>query len=187
VSNLGQVWQSKSDAQVRAAIENLKDYSLDAQAAIRAEFERRQMESGLTEEEEVVAKENREHPDLASRGDRLSAQTVDWLIVMSPFLIVFALFKVSELLGTINEVIAYVFMLWYALFSDSFRGGQSWGKRVVNIDVVDQVTRKPCRRWQSVARNAPSLFLGPIDWLPIFGKRRLRLGDLMAGTIVIKK
>jgi uncharacterized RDD family membrane protein YckC len=53
------------------------------------------------------------------------------------------------------------------------------------VRVVDARTGEPCTYRQSFIRNILLTFLGPIDWLFIFGERHQRLGDKAAGTIVV--
>ncbi|MGV3517710.1 hypothetical protein [Luteitalea sp.] len=50
---------------------------------------------------------------------------------------------------------------------------------------MDATSEAPCSSWQSFVRNLSLLILGVIDWAFIFGKRRQRLGDKLAHTVVI--
>ncbi len=52
--------------------------------------------------------------------------------------------------------------------------------------VVDARTGQPCTFGQSFVRNLLLSILGFIDWLFIFGRKRQRLGDMAAPTLVIK-
>ena len=76
--------------------------------------------------------------------------------------------------------------LLYAVFADGLPGGQSVGKRVLDIAVVDVKSRKPCSYWQSLQRNVSLLLLCGLDVLPAFGQRRQRWGDAVAGTEVVQ-
>lgn len=51
--------------------------------------------------------------------------------------------------------------------------------------VVSEKTGASCTFGQSLLRNILLMVLGPLDWIFIFGERRQRLGDKLAGTIVI--
>jgi uncharacterized RDD family membrane protein YckC len=82
-------------------------------------------------------------------------------------------------------VITCLFAFLYTLLADGLEGGQSWGKRMVGIRVVSMQTGTPCSFGQSFIRNLLLMILGPIDWIFIFGDRRQRLGDKLAGTIVV--
>jgi uncharacterized RDD family membrane protein YckC len=57
---------------------------------------------------------------------------------------------------------------------------------MLGMRVIDEKTRQPCTFWQSFVRNLILHLLGPIDWIFIIGERRRRLGDMLAGTIVVK-
>ena len=53
------------------------------------------------------------------------------------------------------------------------------------MHVIDARTQVPCCYGQSFVRNLLLAVLGPIDWIFIFGDRHQRLGDIVAGTVVI--
>lgn len=104
---------------------------------------------------------------------------------------VLLLIMVSEILTTytpksFHEPLEYAFLpLWvlYALFKDSF-GGQSIGKRVVGIRVVNNATEKPCSYMKSFIRNIVLIF-GIFDQAFLFTKEKRRLGDVIANTRVV--
>jgi uncharacterized RDD family membrane protein YckC len=52
--------------------------------------------------------------------------------------------------------------------------------------VVNASNGSPCSYCQSFLRNIFQVF-GFFDWLFVFGKKRQRLGDIAAGTIVVRK
>jgi uncharacterized RDD family membrane protein YckC len=132
-------------------------------------------------------------PPLASLGDRLAAQFIDWAVA-------FAIVAVPE--GLLLMIVGLrgggmvaggpvllLFMLCalsYLLFSDSFPGGQSYGKRLMGLACIDANTGRPCSVWQSLVRNGLLHALGWIDWIFIFGSKCQRLGDKAANTIVIR-
>ena len=72
--------------------------------------------------------------------------------------------------------------------------GQSWGKRAMDLMVVNIKTNKPCTKSKSLARNLviSGLQLIPyIDWLIVpvavlADDNGRRLGDKAAGTMVIQ-
>jgi uncharacterized RDD family membrane protein YckC len=74
----------------------------------------------------------------------------------------------------------------YLLLADALPHGQSFGKRVLDIAVIDQRTLQPCTFPQSLLRNLLLAFLGIFDWIFIFGGMRQRLGDMAAKTIVVR-
>jgi uncharacterized RDD family membrane protein YckC len=119
---------------------------------------------------------------LASLSQRFNAQFVDGLA--APVLAIVA-YQIAELLGLPTWVI---FLAWalYLLLCDGFPKGQSLGKMLTKIAVVDAHTNQPCKYGQSVLRNAPLMVLGFFDAIFIFGKERRRLGDLLASTKVVR-
>ena len=123
---------------------------------------------------------------LASLGDRLGGQIVDALIsfVIAAALILPAML-IDDDVAVIAVPLAVILASAYLLLADGLEGGQSYGKRLLSTAVVDRVTGRPCTFGQSFVRNILLSILGPIDWIFIFGKKRQRLGDKAAGTVVI--
>ena len=117
------------------------------------------------------------HKDLAPLSKRFIGQVLDGLVGL-------ILVVVGILLGL--AALGIPLGSLYILLSDGFSNGQSWGKRVVRTKVVVEKTLEPCSVGLSLLRNITLVVLGPIDWLFIFGLKRQRLGDLLAGTIVVK-
>ncbi len=74
----------------------------------------------------------------------------------------------------------------YFLLRDGFRAG-SLGKRICGLRVVDARSGAPCRRLQSVVRNLILLAVGAADLLvPLFRADGRRIGDRVAGTVVVR-
>jgi uncharacterized RDD family membrane protein YckC len=119
---------------------------------------------------------------LASLGDRLLARFLD---IMTACAIAALAFLLARWLDG-PEMIALVAWLAYMLFSDGFSGGQSLGKKLVSIAVMQKGSGNPGKYWQSVGRNIPWLVLAMLDWIFIFGESRRRLGDYLANTEVVK-
>jgi uncharacterized RDD family membrane protein YckC len=126
-------------------------------------------------------------PEPAELGQRIRGQTVDGLFAALPFFIAGIISSFSEQLGASLLYFAIPYFFFYVIFCDGFRGGQSYGKRVLRMVVVDKTTGKPCSYLQSVLRNTPLCFLGILDWIFVLGKEKQRLGDMLANTIVVKK
>ena len=131
--------------------------------------------------------------DYAPLWKRALGQFIDGIIFTTPA------FMVGFLLGadyiqegaqvTIFLSAAAVFVCAacvYLLLADALPGGRSLGKRMLGISVVSEASGRPCTITQSLVRNLLVVFLGPIDWLFIFGRKHQRLGDKVAGTIVIE-
>jgi uncharacterized RDD family membrane protein YckC len=121
--------------------------------------------------------------DLASLDERFLAHLIDLFIYIG--ILSLSIF-VSLSFFRIGFFLAILAIL-YLLFSDAFKGGQSIGKRLMEIQVVDATSRKPCTAFKSLIRNLSLTFLGMFDWGFIFSEKRQRLGDKLANTIVIKK
>jgi uncharacterized RDD family membrane protein YckC len=121
----------------------------------------------------------------ASRTSRLFGQIVDGFIGAGPFVVAVIFMSFSDTLGVIFFAAAIAWSLFYYFFADGFSGGQSFGKRMLDMHVIDAKARTPCGYGQSFVRNLLLAILGPIDWIFIFGQRHQRLGDMIAGTVVI--
>jgi uncharacterized RDD family membrane protein YckC len=143
--------------------------------------------------------------ELAGLGSRFFAQIVDWLIkiVVAVFLL-FILFmialatEVAKLLAdpstagiAIGFALLYVFFLGYGIFFEAFRNGQTPGKWCTGIRVIQQsgasvdFVSAGIRNFLAIADFLPALLLGAI--LIQSTTRRQRLGDMAAGTIVVRE
>ena len=127
-----------------------------------------------------------DNQNLGSLSDRLLGQILDSFVAIGAIVAAAILTAVSPRIGAVAMIAAIGYALFYILFADGFAGGQSYGKRVAHTAVVDATTGKPCTFGQSFLRNLLLAILGIIDWVFIFGKKRQRLGDKAANTIVVK-
>lgn len=123
---------------------------------------------------------------LATLGDRAAAQFVDTVIAIGIILLSSIPYAISESIGNATLACGFIVGMGYIAFSDGFRNGQSYGKRLMKTAVVDATTGQPCSFGQSFARNVLLPVLGWIDWVFIFGEKRQRLGDRAANTLVIR-
>ncbi len=123
--------------------------------------------------------------EYATRWQRFLGQFLDGLIYTA---IVFipAMILGAFLRENLVVVIAMLPALWYLLFQDGMPGGQSLGKKGVDTRVIDARTGRPCSYGQSFLRNLSLIVLSWIDWIFIFGEKHQRLGDKLAGTVVVK-
>lgn len=124
--------------------------------------------------------------ELAHPGKRYQGQFIDGLIAIFLFFTTNYVLGFIELDANIAGAIKLIIPISYFVFSDALPGGQSLGKKPLGIKVVSKTTGKPCNLLQSFMRNAFSPFLGIIDAVLILGKKRQRLGDMFANTIVVK-
>ena len=133
----------------------------------------------------------------ASVGERMLALTIDY------FCLAIYTIGISILLGKLNIhafsgfsffflfIIIYLPVLCYSLLCEVFNRGQSLGKRLLNIRVVKADGSTPglssyFLRWLLFPIDVP--ITGGLGLLVILlSKNRQRLGDLAAGTIVIKE
>lgn len=122
--------------------------------------------------------------NLASRGKRFVAHSID-MIIATFFVIVLTL--ILEKIGEAASYLGILFAVLYIFCADAFQGGQSYGKRIMGICVVDATSGKPCTLMKSFIRKLSWVLLGGIDSLFIFSGKRQRLGDRLANTIVIDK
>lgn len=122
---------------------------------------------------------------LAGLGSRWLGQVLDGLIALAIVLIF--LIPVNYFVTAENARVTILFTGYfgYLLLSDGFRGGQSWGKKIMKTAVIDSYDGKPCTYRQSLIRNILQV-LSIFDWMFIFGQKRQRLGDKAAGTIVVR-
>ena len=121
----------------------------------------------------------------ASRSDRLFGQLIDGAIGGAPILAGVLLAYATNGLSALVLGIGALWSIFYYLFADGFSKGQSFGKRWLGIYCVSQRTGDACSFGQSFLRNFLLAALGPVDWIFIFGEKHQRLGDKLAGTIVV--
>ena len=123
-------------------------------------------------------------PELAHPAKRLLGQFLDGLIAY--LLWIFAFYLLHNIIGNhFSLIIASITSLAYFLFSDALTNGQSIGKKLLDIKVIDKETMQPCSLTQSFLRNI-TFPLGIFDWIFIFFGSHRRLGDFIASTIVVK-
>jgi uncharacterized RDD family membrane protein YckC len=128
---------------------------------------------------------------LANRGYRLIANIIDsvvaYVLFFGPFF-VFDLMLKKEIPG-VFYVISLISAILYYLLNDGLPNGQSLGKKFCQIQVIDEKTRQPCQIGKSFLRNLPMVIplVNLIDIWLIFFERRKRLGDYLAGTIVVER
>lgn len=99
--------------------------------------------------------------------------------------------------------------LVYILIADGLMEGRSVGKLLVGIKVIDQDTNTACSIYKSILRNIPFGFAVLMFIIPVIGlflfiflglsvigaetyflytdMESMRIGDTLAGTVVVKK
>jgi uncharacterized RDD family membrane protein YckC len=131
-------------------------------------------------------------PTVASVGDRILAQILDWIILLA--YLVFIIW-IGSAAGINNEWYYLVSIglvpLFYTLLMEIFNQGQSIGKMIMNMQVVKLDGSSPTlssylMRWLLFLIDGPlTSYMGLI--VMVLTRNNQRLGDLAAGTVVIKK
>jgi uncharacterized RDD family membrane protein YckC len=143
------------------------------------------------------------HYILANIGNRFLAAAIDHLIQLLMMLaLYFSLWGISRwhidpslFIWAVAIAILIVFVIYWGYFVlfETFWNGQTPGKRIMKLRVVREDGR-PIRFFEAFIRN----LLRIIDILPpfsyaigvatiIFSPRSKRIGDLVAGTVVVKE
>lgn len=146
----------------------------------------------------------------ASIGKRLWAYILDGLIATALFipslLFLFGFFKELFLYGEYggyssnseqNLIIGLLLLILpfrYALIKDGIGRGQSYGKKAVDLMVINVITNEPCTKWNSTGRNILFSIICAIPYLGYLIEIILvfanpdgrKLSDLGAGTQVIE-
>lgn len=122
--------------------------------------------------------------NLAHPGKRFQGQFIDGLVAYLLGIVLFYL--LDKLIGREPAFYAGVVAgTVYFLLSDALPNGQSVGKKLLGLRVVNSKSMKPCSILQSFLRNV-TFPLGIFDWAFIFFGSHRRLGDFLASTIVVK-
>jgi uncharacterized RDD family membrane protein YckC len=139
--------------------------------------------------------------DVAGVGSRFLAALIDALVLATVLtaLVIVTILAGQNLQGTIayaaaaiGVLIINVVLLGYFVFFEIIWNGQSPGKRAMGLRVV-KTSGYPIAPVTALIRNVVRL----VDWLPAFyavgvitmiaNRHARRLGDLVAGTLVIKE
>lgn len=117
---------------------------------------------------------------------RVAAAVIDYWGTLAVLMVVnFAAYM--NLPKAVSDPFGYAsLLLWfgYIVFKDAM-ARQSFGKRMLGLQVIDFKDGVPCSAPQSIARNLLH-HLGVIDWAFAIGTHGRRLGDHVAGTYVVR-
>lgn len=140
--------------------------------------------------------------EYASWGARLGGYLLDSLFVsllsVPLYIVYFFLIAVAQETGEVSTVLIGLILIFIGLillvhfyFAVQVNNtGQTWGKKIVNIKVLDVATNKYPSKAQSWGRylaygiSGFILFVG--FFMPLWTKKKQALHDMMAGTIVVK-
>ncbi len=154
--------------------------------------------------------------DLASMGARFGAQFLDLLITYAGLLMLLILLIWLDILpysalGTLFVLLIFLLRIPYYILSELVWNGRTLGKRIVKIRVISangrrltphQITARNLMKEIEVFTPATMLLAGDSDWIsvllllvwvlfvlavPLLNKKKQRLGDMIAGTIVVEQ
>jgi uncharacterized RDD family membrane protein YckC len=123
---------------------------------------------------------------MASRTSRFFARLFDGgvlLAILMPSLLLYNPSTPNSGNSLLTSISTLIFVA-YLLFKDGF-GGQSIGKRLLRIGVISETSRRPCTLFQSLVRNGSIVLFSIIDLAFILDQSKRRLGDRLAGTVVV--
>jgi uncharacterized RDD family membrane protein YckC len=148
----------------------------------------------------------------APLGKRILAYLVDSVIAFLP-MIILSLPFVSQISNAMTGgfyfdsplmipivIIGLVWSLIYFLLRDSFGNGQSWGKKMMGLMVVNLVDNSSCSKGKSAIRNVIGWLIALVlSWIPVINSlsgliepivaishgKGHRIGDMLAKTQVI--
>lgn len=127
----------------------------------------------------------------ASIGERMAAQLIDWVVMLAYFFLSRYFFDMAGLYSS-SLILLFTILpiLFYSLLCEVFNNGQSLGKRIMKIRVVMKDGSTPTLgsyllRWLLWTVDGPTLsFLGVL--VILINRHNQRLGDLAAGTMVVR-
>lgn len=124
---------------------------------------------------------------LANAGRRYVAQMVDQIIAICMAILGAYIWGIIGIKGEFGIVIILLIYASYILFNDAMPNGQSVGKKLLSIKVVNKNSGEDCSASESFIRNITTVIpiLSFIDAVMILGRKRQRMGDKMANTLVI--
>ena len=133
------------------------------------------------------------HQEPASFAARLAAFSIDFMLMAIGWTILSILYD-KELFKSLNDTLAIILVVlipyMYPLISETVASGQTIGKRLLHIRVVDLEGGGPkisafILRWLILPLDVfGSAGIGPL--CVFFTKHQQRLGDLVAGTWVVR-
>lgn len=131
-------------------------------------------------------------PTVASVGDRIFAQIIDWLVMLAYMMLVAWIDSSVDNKNMLYFIIALIFVpLFYTLLFEIFNNGQTLGKMAMKMQVVKLDGTMPTlgsylMRWLLYLIDGPTMsFVGLLAM--ILSRNNQRLGDMAAGTVVIKR
>jgi len=150
------------------------------------------MKQEMAESGIITGQYVRIQPTVASVGDRIFGQIIDWIVLLSYLLLAIWIGVEANIKSDWYLIIAVGLVpLFYTLLCEIFNQGQSVGKMLMKTQVVKLDGSRPTlgaflMRWLLFMIDGPlTSYMGLI--VMVLTRNNQRLGDLAAGTIVIKK
>ena len=154
--------------------------------------------------------------DVASMGARFGAQFLDLLITYGGLLALLLLLIWLDILpfsalGALFVLLIFLIRIPYYILSELIWNGRTLGKRIVKIRVISangrrltphQITARNLMKEVEVFTPATMMLSGGSDWIsvllllawvlfvlavPLFNRKRQRVGDMIAGTVVVEQ
>lgn len=128
----------------------------------------------------------------AGVGERMVAQIIDWVIQVAYFFLCLQFTQTTGISFSTTEVIIIVVLpiLFYCPLCETLMEGQTVGKRLVKLRVIMADGTQPSLaayllRWLLMIADGPLLgYIGVL--VMILNRNNQRLGDMAAGTLVVK-
>ena len=128
----------------------------------------------------------------ASIGEHIAAQLIDWVVLAAYYTLYYVVRDQTDFNFSIGFeiVVALLPVTFYTLLCEIFNHGQTIGKRVMKLRVVMKDGTVPSLssyllRWVLWLVDGPLLsFLGVV--VILINKHNQRIGDIAAGTMVIR-
>jgi uncharacterized RDD family membrane protein YckC len=130
-------------------------------------------------------------PTAASVGDRIFAQLIDWCVLLAYTALLTWFVIELDIKGWVVAVLYLFPLLFYTLVCEVLNQGQTLGKMALKIRVVKMDGSMPTlgsylMRWILWLIDGPATsFVGLV--VMVLNRNNQRLGDMAAGTVVIKK
>jgi len=145
---------------------------------------------GMADTSILTAQYVRIEQTVASVGDRIFAQLIDWAVVYSYLTMAIWIETRLHVDGVWTVILTLMVWLFYTPFMEAVNHGQTLGKMAMKMRVVKADGASPSlgaviMRWMLFIIDGPlTSFMGIIPM--IMTKSNQRMGDLAAGTVVVK-
>ena len=124
----------------------------------------------------------------ASIGERIAAQLIDWVVMAAYLFLVIYVIDLYDI--SLHPEITLLPVFFYTLLCEILAGGQTLGKRIMELRVVMKDGSAPpissyLLRWLLWIVDGPTLsFLGVL--VILINRHNQRIGDIAAGTMVVR-